>query len=242
MLVTCENDTDVVIRNLDSDVPPLRITKDSIYDLSVSYDAKWVAIGQRETLDIHGTSDGVQAAQFTGDRGVLMLGEFIPNSNKMLRYTENHRVTCGNILYESEDDSSRFHAADVYNLWVSPDARYIATYEEQGLVRFWETPAALYEKSIPLDGQNSVVKSDSKGMFLLPCGNVAYGTSLRTTRIYDFKTGNPLGQVMDPSTVVPDCGGIIDADISPDNRTVAISAGNSIQLWDWEAGTPRCAL
>jgi WD40 repeat protein/serine/threonine protein kinase len=160
-------------------------------------------------------------------------------------------------LRSVEDDSPSVHplthSSSVHVARFSPGGNFIATAEEGGLVRIWALPGgdpSDYRFRIPSSYARGVVSRD--GTLFLPGGINYRWADMTQTRLYEARTGRPVGRPIRPGGI------ILDAALSPDGASAAVAitrgmtpeqrgqvmfrtggqAGN-VQLWDWRQGSRR---
>jgi WD40 repeat protein len=137
------------------------------------------------------------------------------------------------------------HPTAVNLVTFSPDGRFVATAQGGGLVRLWEPPAEDPRNyPVPLDGYGSLAKLSCDGRYLIATGQTRAYDNVRSTRVYEVATGQPVGLPLEAD------GMILNAAFSPDGKQVAtlvspyrswkerkeLNPAGHVQLWDWSTG------
>jgi WD40 repeat protein/serine/threonine protein kinase len=115
------------------------------------------------------------------------------------------------------------HQDAVTGLLCSPGGRFFATSQLDGLVRIWSYPGAAGCNAIPIDSAMTFVRPSPDGQKIMPAGAGWWNGSLRRTRVFDVKSGKPLGPFLD-------AGGLLtDGAMSPDGAT-AVTVASTLQI------------
>ncbi len=130
----------------------------------------------------------------------------------------------------------------VHRVAFAPDGRSVAT-QDFDLMRVWTLPRdGVPMRPVPLDPLSSFAALSPDGTLVIPTGMTYSGNrALRSTRVHDVATGEPVGPSLRPG------GMIVDAAFSPDGQSVATldapegdtTEGQEVRVWDWKSGQRR---
>jgi WD40 repeat protein/tRNA A-37 threonylcarbamoyl transferase component Bud32/peroxiredoxin/ribosomal protein S27E len=132
------------------------------------------------------------------------------------------------------------HTSDVWQTAFSGNGRYLATAQDDGLVRLWAMPGAANKRQIPVGpnaGHAAVMSPD--GRFVMPVGR-----EWTSPRVYDVARAQPAGPRLNVDAPLngvvfsPDGTRVITLNGLPGNsdRHSWTRQRGSVMLWDWQRG------
>jgi WD40 repeat protein len=215
----------------------------NVESLALSGDRSTLAVGWHMGAQLWNVKTGQPIGPFLKHPNNVTAGDFRPNSAVVLLASQN-RARLWQPGQERPLWAPLCHSASVTVARFSPRGNLVATGEDGGLLRLWALPAAHPDSfHCELESAYSRAFLSRDGQYFLPSSMTFQSADMRTTRVYDARTGRPVGLPLKPDGI------ILDAALSHDNFRAAVAVTGAptpqarhvrprgaIQIWDWRQG------
>lgn len=215
------------------------ITAKDIYCITASPDSKHFAIGGFFGGAMVWTAGKWIQLPMDGNALVQAL-QFSPDSATLVTADEFGTVTGWNLKSIESAKAAQWrvdHTIGVTQVVFSDDGKRLVTVQKDGLIRIWDTRQIAKSSQEPLDqflkmpGKFTEIKFSRDGRYLLRAGASTWWGTLRSVRVYDLKTLQPVSPEVSPGELV------LDAAMSPDGRQIVSGdARKKLRFWDRETG------
>lgn len=173
-----------------------------------------------------------------GHQGVVRKVMFHPDGNHLVSASDDHQAIQWNLVQNNSFQQLDVAPAPVGSLAYSPDGRWLATGDDKGRIRIWDTHTA---KSIPPlpplhDGPVVALAYSDDGRYL------ASASENKQLIFWELKS-NPTDALPKPKPIKDQTEVILALAFKPDShQLVSATESGAVEVWDVEAGQRKFSL
>lgn len=212
--------------------PREQVAQTSVLAVTTSPDGKWVASGHASGMvRIRDSDTGEAHSALPSHSAAVVSLVFGPDGSKLATAGEDATIKLWDVVSGELEVTLEGHTQTLYAIDFSPDGATLVSGGGDASVRLWDVAGG--RERGKLDGHigpvRAVAFSDDGRL-------VASGSEDQTVRVWDASGKTPHATLTGHSAAVRAVA------FAPDGKTLASAAGNTIKLWNVDAGQERASL